>query len=808
MPPGEHEPRPTAPASSTSPTLPAPKVGGRSARRVLGFFLALGSVLWVFDAGLLLAERPVHLSATLLGLWASLFFVLCVCTLLGGTLALATLLAASPAVPRGTPRLAVRIRAFLDDGSQAERVLRSGALLAVPPLFALYAAGSFLVGQRLVVGMARPELAALALLGLHLVLSALVLIAFPAFASLGSWLSLSLQRFPGLGRVLFGGPRHVLRWLLAGALLSSAVFVWLYREPLSYLPWRELLQLAAAMLVALTLTQLHVRLPRAMRVAIALLFSAVAATAAFAAFSLTPAQMFARRIAEHRTLSGRLGHAALMRVLDRDGDGYLPVLGGGDCAPFDASRNPAAIDVPGNRIDEDCDGRDLDAKELPRLGKYDHPVRADVPRRPPVVLITVDAFAASRMQALGEKRALTPNLDALAKSSVLFRRCFAQGPSTRLSFPAIFTSRWDSQIKTKLQGKHPFPIDASEQMLAEMMRSAGYDTVAIISDGYFARSRWSGLTAGFSRVIDTPYTQRPATPHSGPRVTFSAVEELTRERTQPLFLWVHYYDAHSPHSQPEGIASYGKTRSDIYAAELAFVDREVGKLLAQIAESTHGEALVIVTGDHGIAFDEPRHETFNYGYDLSTAVLHVPLIVHAPFLAPRTLDGVVSTMDIMPTLANLLRLRGPFPFQGESLVPELFDGEHSRPELLFHEMFLEERLWKNEEPLERASLRTGRYNLMHDRKTGFFELYDYQADYYEKNDLASDPRHEKTLFELRQKLLLYTYATRHAPAAAAAKPAVRPAASPRTPPAPPAMPAKPAPPPAPVPPPSPATGAR
>ena len=44
---------------------------------------------------------------------------------------------------------------------------------------------------------------------------------------------------------------------------------------------------------------------------------------------------------------------------------------------------------------------------------------------------------------------------------------------------------------------------------------------------------------------------------------------------------------------------------------------------------------MIVTGDHGIAFDAPRHAKFNYGYDLSSAVLHVPLIVHGPRIVPR-----------------------------------------------------------------------------------------------------------------------------------------------------------------------------
>jgi arylsulfatase A-like enzyme len=202
---------------------------------------------------------------------------------------------------------------------------------------------------------------------------------------------------------------------------------------------------------------------------------------------------------------------------------------------------------------------------------------------------------------------------------------------------------------------------------------------------------------------------------------------------------------------------FGTARKDVYDAELNLVDREVGKLLAAIEQKWQGQALVVLTGDHGIAFDEPRHAKFNYGYDLYSSVLHVPLIVHAPFLTARALDSAVSTMDIAPTLANLLRLRGPLPYEGVSLVPELIKGEISRPPELMHQMFIEERKWKHEEPLERVALRTDRWNLLHDRKSGFFELYDYRNDYWETHDLALDPRYSATLAQLRKQLTILLF---------------------------------------------------
>jgi arylsulfatase A-like enzyme len=360
------------------------------------------------------------------------------------------------------------------------------------------------------------------------------------------------------------------------------------------------------------------------------------------------------------------------------------------------------------------------------------------------------------MHALGSKRSVTPKLDAYAARSALFRYAFAQGPSTRLSFPALFTSRWDSQIKKRAApGSRPSAIDDSEQMLAEVLSAEGYDTQAVVPDAYFRRSRWPSLTAGFKQVIDT--AAKLAVTHNSAAVTDAALSVINHDRKKPLFLWVHYYDAHSPHVQPADIQPFGTDRSDIYDAELKLVDREVGRLLATIEARHSDNAVVFLTGDHGIAFDEGRHGRFNYGYDLSTNVLHVPLIVAGPQVRTQVLDSIVSTMDIAPTITNLLRIKRPKSFEGASLLPELFSGHVTRPARLVHEFFLEERLWEQREPLEQISLRTDQYNLVHDRVRGVYALYDWRADYLESTNLADVPEKQRELQALKQQLALMTY---------------------------------------------------
>ena len=686
---------------------------------------------------------------------------------LGGALFRALLLTLLPALAIGAlrwlaelqrqwakrPPMTRRISSFLREGTPVEQLARGGLLLSLGPLAAGSLGLSVWICERLITGMARPVFSAMACVAsCSVVLLMAAWCAAPA-AAVGSMLCSALSRLPVVGARLFS---RAWQFAALGSLAGLAALgyaLYRFREPLSFLPWPVIRQLTAAAAAGFVTARLATRLPRRSQ-KIRLLSGVAIVTAAFSlALTQPPLAVQSRQIAERDSVVGRLGQTLLLWAWDQDHDGYLPAFGGGDCAPREAARHPGATEVPGNQIDEDCDGEDLDPKATALRGKFDYPVSQAVPSRPPVVLITVDAFAASHMHALGYPRELTPNIDGLAARSVFFRQCYAQGPSTRLSFPSMFASRWDTQIEQELTGRHPFPISKHEKLLAEVLQEAGYDTAAVLSDGYFSPRFWRGITRGFRQIIESAFAGQHV-PHNGARVTQAAISALQEQRDKPLFLWVHYYDAHSPHQQPPDVPVFGATRKDVYDAELSLVDREVGKLLAAIEQTWQGRALVMLTGDHGIAFDEPRHAKFNYGYDLYSAVLHVPLIVHAPFLTARSLDSPVSTMDIAPTLANLLRLRGPLPYEGVSLVPELFTGDVSRPPELMHQMFIEERKWKREEPLERVSLRTDRWNLLHDRKTGFFELYDYRNDYWETQDLALDPQYSETLAQLRKQLTI------------------------------------------------------
>lgn len=706
--------------------------------------LRLSLLLWGVELlwPLLSAQAPATLGV--LGVGASLGLSLLAALVAGSVLGLwAWALLGS--TPEGNP-----LSGLFGEDPQRPVVSLVAALLLLP----FFALGAFVLSEAVIAAMAQPHFAATTVVGVHLGLVLVAAVLWLPVRALAARLVAGLSRVPPLGWVLARLPRTLS--VLAGiALLLTALVLIRFWAIFQFLPWAVILPLGAAAVLTLALTWLA-RRARPLVVVEGGVFM-LALVAGVLALSLLDGRSADGRRATRRTLGAQAGHKLALAVLDFDRDGHMHVLGGRDCAPFDAAISPVAVDIPDNGVDEDCDGADLDPSRLAASVRRDWPLPGGYPKNLPVVLITVDAFAANRMAVLGGQRDNTPQIDALARQGTLFTACFSQGPSTRLSFPSIMTSRWDTQIGRRLEGRHPFPIEAREQMLAEILAQAGYQTAAIVSDRYFTRKRWSSITDGFQRVVESP-AKVGKKGHNSKQVTDTALAALARHSAdEPLFLWAHYYDAHSPHRQPEQGPRYGTSREDIYDAELGLVDAEVGRLVRGIRKRFGTQVLIALTADHGIAFDAPRHRKFNYGYDLYSVVLHVPLIFVGPEIARGTQDAAVSTMDVAPTITNLLGIRRKLPFEGASLVPELLEGRASRPQRLVHQFYITERLRKQEDPLEIMSLRTERYHLIHDRRVDAYELYDWREDYLEREDLSGSAGAARTFDALRQQLALYTY---------------------------------------------------
>jgi len=278
----------------------------------------------------------------------------------------------------------------------------------------------------------------------------------------------------------------------------------------------------------------------------------------------------------------------------------------------------------------------------------------------------------------GYNRGTTPNLDALAKEGVLFEQCFSHVPITLPSHTCILSSRVPCSHGVRDNGI--FTVPDGVLTLPEVLSEADYETGAVVA-AFVLDSRYN-LDQGFDTYNDN-LTEDWSEEEIQERIrnrgmilerkadlVYQAASEWLDSASSPFFLWVHFYDPHQPLNPPEPwFESYF---DDLYDGEIAFMDEYVGMLLDRIeAKGVKDNTLVVVTADHGEGLGdhgEPTHAML-----LFDATLHVPLIIRLPGEAARTarIPDMVRSIDIAPTILDVLGEEIPADFEGVSLYPRM-----------------------------------------------------------------------------------------------------------------------------------------
>jgi arylsulfatase A-like enzyme len=746
--------RAEAPAPPRSPSRWS-RFGNR-VRTGIGYAVGAAFGMWLGDVLILTFTRGgATWTQWFTGIGAALFVAVTTALVLG------TLLGpiAVPVAERLGEMVATSWRSLRDEGGSASRGLASIALTA-GVLGAVWSLATYKLVGVILYDFARPDTMQVAMVLSHLAFTVTFVVAWSIAVRVSRHVVDWAAGVRGLGWVL-GGTWRVVLTFGAPVLLAVGALAFVYRDELAATPWLRAVPVVLVVPALLLVRQLRRATPARQRVVrgVLALAGVVFVASSIAALRVHPESTTAQIIGFDRAMSGRLGYAAWVAALDFDRDGQINVLGGGDCAPFDRRRHTGATDIPGNHVDEDCDGADLSPLSLRPRSWFQSGVNGSLAPHPNVVLITIDALAAPRLRSLGGQLPLMPHLDALAADSKLFTSCFSQGPSTRLSFPSMFTSRWDSQLVFSYSARMPYSVGPKEKQLQDLMDDQGYSTVAVIPNTYFDKNRWPSVTRGFAHV-DT--SSLPHGKHNAQQVTDAALRELSEQSDRPLYMWVHYFDAHPPYGPISGVDYTTRDDEAFYRAELTHIDNELGRLISAL-EQRSDPTYIIVTSDHATVFHpNPESRHFHYGYDLYTATLHVPLIVHGPSIKPGRVDTLVSTMDVAPTILDMLHVSQAPQFNGWSLVPELLGGKGDPKRTLFHEFYLPEFVLRGKDPLSIVSVRDEHYNLILNRDRGTFELYDWHEDYYEQHELYEELSRSPEVAHLRSSLgaFLQQFATR------------------------------------------------
>ncbi len=269
-----------------------------------------------------------------------------------------------------------------------------------------------------------------------------------------------------------------------------------------------------------------------------------------------------------------------------------------------------------------------------------------------MLLITLDTTRADAMGAYGGDGA-TPVLDAVARRGLRYARAVTAAPLTLPAHASLLTGLAPPQHGLRDNGAGALP--AGIPSVPEAFAAAGYETAALLASRILDRR--FGLDRGFAHYDDAMVAERLGEygypERDAEAVTDAARAWLAARRSScPLFLWVHYYDPHAPYAAPATPAE-DSTRAH-YDAEVAFVDRQLGRLLTALprpAEAT----LIAVVADHGESLGEHGERT--HGVFLYRAVLEVPLLLAGPGVPPgRVVEEAVEARRLPASLVKLAGL--------------------------------------------------------------------------------------------------------------------------------------------------------
>jgi arylsulfatase A-like enzyme len=414
--------------------------------------------------------------------------------------------------------------------------------------------------------------------------------------------------------------------------------------------------------------------------------------------------------------------------------------------------------------------------------------------RPNILWVVTEDNASHWLGCYGNKEAKTPNLDALAARSHRFTAAYSNAPVCAVARATILMGRYSPSMGTQhMRSRHAIP--AKLKTYVHHLRKAGYYcTNASKTDYNFEgndKSHWdecSGKAHYKNRPKGSPFMAIFNLTNCHESSLFPPKFEKARKsgfvpaktRLDPATL-----------SLPGHFPDLPEIRRDVarYHDILTGTDKLIGGILAQLEKDGLAEdTIIFYYGDHG----GPTPRGKRYLHDTG---VRIPMIVHvpkkwqhlSPFKPGQAVDEVVAFVDLAPTLLSLAGIAPDANMQGRAflgknrknpprddhafLYADRFDEiygmrrgltngrhkyvRHFQPHLWtapysFYQFQMPS--WVAWQKAWKEGKLTGVQAALWENDQVTEELFDTQADPWEVNNLAKDPKHAKRLASMRSML--------------------------------------------------------
>lgn len=382
----------------------------------------------------------------------------------------------------------------------------------------------------------------------------------------------------------------------------------------------------------------------------------------------------------------------------------------------------------------------------------------------------------------------TPNVKAFSKDACLFTNAFCASPTCSPSRSVLLTGQYPHSNGMMGLANRGFQLHDYDDHLVSLMNQSGYKTVLCGIQheyGRYVDHQGGAQKIGYQLDITSDpkmYKEKDLVEWDKDNVIQCKKWLRSEAAKQPFFLSLGFFSTHREYPDVE-VGTRGEMPAFLLKEEivkedfqghlqsLKYFDEQFQEVIATLKEQNlYDHSIIILTSDHGIPYPRAKCTLYDAG-------IKVALMMRVPSVQPRVIDGLVSHVDIAPTLCSLLNLKKNEKYQGVDLSP-LFMGEKKSvrknifAEVNFHTSYepircIRDERYKYIRYYDESYLKANVSNIDNSVSKDFYVshgllknkakegFYDLKNDPYEEHNLMEDVSFESLIQEKKQELLAW-----------------------------------------------------